>query len=312
MQRARFPIFPPSEASAETGFAGNRIDRIAEAREKLPPVADLAETESARFFLFSENGVLVTSGSAPQAGHDLAVARAAGADMASAVLLGFEDGAPRIAAPASLPAQDDRLDVIDLRTLASEARVGAADLGALAQARSLLSWHQRHGFCANCGARSEPALGGYRRDCPSCGTHHFPRTDPVVIMLPVDGDRCVLGRQYRFQEGVYSCLAGFVEPGETLENAVRREIREEAGIEVGAVAYHASQPWPFPSNLMIGCFAEARSFELVREVEELEDVRWFDRAELPAMLAREHPDGFMVPPSMAIAYHLIKAFADGG
>ncbi|MDQ0315215.1 NAD+ diphosphatase [Amorphus orientalis] len=271
----------------------------------------LAEQADARFFLFSDDKVLITAGADARAAHERGVARDVDADLAGAVLLGFEDGAPRIAASGRLPEEAGALDVVDLRTLASEARVSAADLGALAQARSLLSWHQRHGFCANCGARSAPALGGYRRDCPSCGTHHFPRTDPVVIMLPIDGDRCVLGRQYRFQEGVYSCLAGFVEPGETLENAVRREIREEAGIEVGAVAYHASQPWPFPSNLMIGCFAEARSFDLVREVEELEDVRWFHRSDLPAMMARTHPDGFMVPPSMAIAYHLIKAFADG-
>ena len=117
----------------------------------------------------------------------------------------------------------------------------------------MLFWHQRHGFCAVCGSPTTVALGGYRRDCAACGAQHFPRTDPVAIMLIHDGDRALLGRQARFKTGMYSCLAGFVEPGETLEDAVRRETFEEAGIKVGRVAFHASQPWPFPSSLMLGC-----------------------------------------------------------
>ena len=128
-------------------------------------------------------------------------------------------------------------------------------------------------------------IGGYRRDCPNCGAEHFPRTDPVVIMLAIDGERCLLGRQARFAPGMYSCLAGFVEPGETIEDAVRRETAEEAGITVGRVRYHASQPWPFPSSLMIGCHAEALSRDIVRDDAELEACRWFSRAEVRAMLA---------------------------
>jgi NAD+ diphosphatase len=173
----------------------------------------------------------------------------------------------------------------------------------------MTGWHARHGFCANCGARTAIAQGGYRRDCPACGAHHFPRTDPVVIMLAIRGERCLLGRQHRFQPGMYSCLAGFVEPGETLEDAVRREILEESKLSVGRVNYHASQPWPFPSSLMIGCFAEALTEEIVPEEAELEDARWFDRADLLPMLERRHPDGVFVPPPMAIAHHLIRAFA---
>lgn len=295
-----------------TGFAGNRLDRIAEARDNLPPMASLARRADALICLLFDDKALVTAGDAPRALHAVSVAEAVGVDLGSAILLGFEDGAPRLAAAIAPPAEEMALQAVDMRTLAMDGRLSPHELGVLAQARSLLYWHGRHGFCANCGSASKMALGGYRRDCPSCGTQHFPRTDPVVIMLAIDGERCVLGRQYRFRAGVYSCLAGFMEPGETIEDAVRREIREEAGIEVGAVAYHASQPWPFPSNLMIGCFAEAISFDLVREVEELEDVRWFKRSELPAMLAGSHAEGVQVPPTMAIAYHLIKAYADGG
>lgn len=312
MSSGPFPHFPPVEASSRTGFAGNRIDRIAEARTGLS-VAEVGSRPDAGFYLFAGDMVVLGGAEdAPVALHGRAAAEMLGADLDGAILLGFDDGAPRLA--ARVPARDDdaAARTQDLRSLAIEGRLAQHELGAIAQARSLVSWHDRHRFCANCGQPSVPSQGGARRDCPSCGTQHFPRTDPVVIMLAVDGDRCVLGRQYRFAPGVYSCLAGFVEPGETLEDAVRRELFEEAGIRTGAVTYHASQPWPFPSSLMIGCFAQATSVDLVREVEELEDVRWFERSELSAMLARNHPDGFMVPPAMAIAHHLIKAYADGG
>ena len=314
MGRTSFPNFPAIDASDRTGFAGNRLDRIAEARTGLS-AADIGRRAEAGFYLFSgDQAVLAGAAEAPVALHDRDTAIALDADLESAVLLGFDDGAPRLAARVRVAMDDEASSfwASDLRSLAVEGRLAQHDLGAIAQARSLVSWHERHGFCANCGQPTRPTQGGYRRDCPSCGTQHFPRTDPVVIMLAIDGDRCVLGRQYRFAPGVFSCLAGFVEPGETLEDAVRRELFEEAGIRTGAVAYHASQPWPFPSSLMIGCFAQATSFDLVREVEELEDVRWFERNELAAMLARTHPDGLMVPPAMAIAHHLIKAYVDGG
>ena len=141
---------------------------------------------------------------------------------------------------------------------------------------------------------------------------HFPRTDPVVIMLAVDGDDCLLGRQPRFPKGMYSALAGFVEPGETIEAAVRREILEEAGVACGAVRYFASQPWPFPSSLMIGCFAEARSRAIAIDRTELEDARWFSREETLALLEKRHPDGLAAPIPMAIAHHLMKRWASGG
>ncbi|ACL56054.1 NAD(+) diphosphatase [Methylobacterium nodulans] len=219
-------------------------------------------------------------------------------------------GALPVDAAASY-AEDPSYRVLDLRSIAVEGAVPPAELGLLATAKSLLSWHARHGFCANCGAPTTIACGGFRRDCSSCGSQHFPRTDPVVIMLVTRGDHCLLGRQARFLPGVYSCLAGFLEPGETIEDAVRRETFEEAGLRVGAVHYRASQPWPFPSSLMIGCEAEALHDELVLDREELEDARWFSREEVRRMLERRHPDGLLTPPPMAIANLLVRGFADG-
>jgi NAD+ diphosphatase len=179
----------------------------------------------------------------------------------------------------------------------------------LAAAKALMDWHARHRFCSNCGAPTEVAVAGWRRDCPICKALHFPRTDPVVIMLAVDGDACLLGRQPRFPKGMYSALAGFVEPGETIEAAVRREIREEAAVTCRAVQYFASQPWPFPASLMIGCFAEAEGRSLEIDRVELEDARWFSRDEAVSLVERRHPDHLSAPTPMAIAHHLLKHWA---
>jgi NAD+ diphosphatase len=176
-------------------------------------------------------------------------------------------------------------------------------------ARSLNEWHNRHLFCGLCGAATAAFRGGWGRRCAGCAAEHFPRVDPVVIMLAIAGGRCLLGRQARFAPGMYSALAGFLEPGETIEEAVRREVKEESGISIGRVAYHSSQAWPFPSSLMIGCHAEALSTDVNRDAEELEDCRWFDREEIRLMLAGTHPDGLKAPFPMAIAHHLIAAFA---
>jgi NAD+ diphosphatase len=207
---------------------------------------------------------------------------------------------------------DDRFHVTDLRSMAVQGLVGADHLAALAEAKALLHWHARRHFCSNCGHPTEVVQAGWRRDCSHCGAQHFPRTDPVVIMLAVKGEQCLLGRQSRFVPGMWSCLAGFVEPGETIEEAARRETLEEAGIRCGTVRYFASQPWPFPSSLMIGCHAEAISHDIVVDQDELEDARWFSRDEAAAMLMRTHPEGFGTPPPMAIAYHIIRAWVERG
>jgi NAD+ diphosphatase len=159
--------------------------------------------------------------------------------------------------------------------------------------------------------RSAMKEGGWKRECPSCKAEHFPRTDPVVIMLVASGDKCLLGRQKHFPPGMYSCLAGFVEAAETIEDAVRREILEESGIRCVDVRYYMTQPWPYPSSLMIGCSARALNEDIVVDHTELEDARWFDRDEARLMLARTHPDGLAGPHPFAIAHHLLGRWVHG-
>ena len=196
--------------------------------------------------------------------------------------------------------------LVPLRSLAMEGLVPAGDLGIAAQARALIQWHERRGFCSNCGGRNSVADGGYRRHCDSCGMDHFPRTDPVIIIVVRHGSRILLGRQSAWTPGMYSALAGFLEPGETIEDAARREVLEEAGIEVGAVRYAASQPWPFPSSLMIGLIGEALSDRISLDDKELEDARWFDRSDIMMMLDRTHPQGLWATNPYAIAHQLVR------
>jgi NAD+ diphosphatase len=185
------------------------------------------------------------------------------------------------------------------------------DAAIMGQAKALIDWHQRHGFCPRCGAPAALSDAGYRRHCDACGADHFPRTDPVVIMLATHGEECLVGRGKQFPRGMYSALAGFVEPGETIEEAVRRELKEEAGIETGAVSYHTTQPWPFPSSLMIGCFAQALTKDLIVDENELAEARWLDRATARAIIEGARVEGIWLPPPIAIAHHLIKAWALG-
>ena len=186
----------------------------------------------------------------------------------------------------------------------------AFEASAAATARAIFEWHRGHGFCANCGAASEIVEAGWKRTCPSCGREHFPRTDPVAIMLAVSGDKALLGRQKSWPAGFWSCLAGFIEPGESIEQGAARELLEEAGIESDPdrAAYLFSQPWPFPSSLMIGLLIDATSEEITVDPNELEDARWFSRDEVALMVAGQHPDAFC-PPPMAIAHHILKAWA---
>ena len=305
-----FDGLPPHEPSAANGFAGNRIDRRSEARSE-DAVATALGDRSARLYLFQADKALLKAGDDPL--FTVAEAEGLGAAPDGAVLLGWTAEGPRLATgiAEATGLDEDRIKAIDLRSLAVQGTVSAEHLGALAQARSLAYWHARHGFCSVCGAKSAMKAGGYRRDCTACGAEHFPRTDPVVIMLSVDGDRCLLGRQPRFMPGMYSCLAGFLEPGETIEDAVRREIAEEAGIRSGRVRYHSSQPWPFPSSLMIGCHAEAASTAITRDETELEDCRWFPRDEVRTILDGSHA-AIRSPPPMAIAHRLIRAWVESG
>lgn len=185
------------------------------------------------------------------------------------------------------------------------------DTAIAGQAKALLDWHARHGFCPNCGHATQMMDGGYRRLCPSCAAEHFPRTDPVVIMLPIFDDQCLVGRNVRFIKGLFSAFAGFVEPGETLEEAVIRELKEETGLAVKNVRYYRSQPWPFPSALMLGCHAEVTSQEVVIDGAEIAEARWITRAQARQWLKDEVMDEMRVPAPIAIAHHLLKDWAEG-
>src|SRR5579875_66377 len=189
--------------------------------------------------------------------------------------------------------------------------VSAPDGAIIGQAKALLDWHQRHGFCPRCGAPTQMMDAGYRRLCGKCNAEHFPRVDPVVIMLATEGDACLVGRGKQFPPGMFSALAGFMEPGETIEEAVRRELMEEASVRVGEVSYYATQPWPFPSSLMIGCFAKAQSREFKVDENELAEVRWLERGAARAAIEGQTVEGVRLPPPIAIAHHLIKTWAFG-
>jgi NAD+ diphosphatase len=309
------------------GFAGNPLDRLSLSREDSAVLAQMAADPAARAVVFVHSmPILRAEGEALSAFHPLAQARRIGA-VEIEVLLGRDEAGPVFAlllpddaAQTEEEADDgsfiDRrrlvlpknpdLQIHDLRALAAKSRLVRPVLAMLAQAKSILHYHASHGFCARCGAATVAVAAGWRRDCPSCGARHFPRTDPVAIMLVVDGDSCLLGRARHFPEKMYSCLAGFIESGETLEEAVRREVMEEAGVVVGAVRYAASQPWPFPASLMFGCRAQALSRDIHMDAEEMEDCRWFTRAEARAMTEERHADGFFAPAEIAIARGLLE------
>ena len=230
---------------------------------------------------------------------------------AEVVLLGVdgacEEGAAVFAAdpgPEAAAALSPDAQLRGLRDVAAQAAL--ADAGLLAHATGLLNWHRRHRFCANCGSPTNSGEAGYVRVCPRCGANHHPRTDPVVITLVHDGDRVLLGRQPTWPPRRFSCLAGFVEPGESLEEAVVREVGEEAGVTVGAVRYVSSQPWPFPASLMLGFEASYAAGEPHPHDRELEAVQWFTRDELARAVAGEGE--VQVPPPLAIARRLMDGW----
>jgi NAD+ diphosphatase len=317
--RATFapPMSPRPDLGAKPslGYAANPLERAAERRGDAAFLIAAEADRGAR--AYAVGGELVVLKKTADGLDPLflpAEARAL-ADPGETVFLGLLDGVGRFGiglAPAGVEALKSRADfhVSDLRSIAVQGLVGPDHLAAIAEAKALLGWHARHRFCANCGAPTAVTQGGWRRDCAACNAEHFPRTDPVVIMLATLGDRCLLGRSARFIPHMWSCLAGFVEPGETIEQAVRRETLEEAGISCGCVSYFASQPWPFPMSLMIGCHAEALNADVVVDRSELEDARWFDREEVASMLLRRHPAGLLTPPPMAIAHHIIRAWVE--
>jgi NAD+ diphosphatase len=305
---------PLREPSQFVGFAGNRIDRQSENRADdcveqalADPRARLMPMRDGRLYLKLNGGTF-------DPWYGPAESGSLKASLDKAILLGFDESGPLLAAPVDMMPEElpETIKAIDYRSVYIQGLIDETALGALAQGAALLAWNASHRFCSKCGRPSEMRAGGYRRHCPACGADHFPRTDPVAIMLTVTREKCILGRGPNFGPGMYSALAGFVEPGETIENAVRRETMEEAGIRLGRVVYHASQPWPFPYSLMIGCFGEPLDEEIRADLTELEDCRWFFRDEVRQMLERTHPDGLTTPPKGAIAHELIRTWVETG
>lgn len=307
---------PHRERSSLTGFAINRLDRREDLRNKPDAVTALRHRSDTRIAVVAgETPILKRlDGEALTVWFSHGEAEILG-PAAEEIFMGLaEDGTPRfgrlldkgLAEPLKERAE---LLVTDLRSVALKRLVPEDEVGPLGEAKAVLDWHARHRFCAQCGGTTFAGASGWRRECTSCGAMHFPRTDPVVIMLVTRGDACLLARQARFAPGMYSCIAGFVEPGETMEDAVRRESWEEAGLRVGNVRYLASQPWPFPSSIMMGCIAEALGDEITLDMTELEEGRWFPREEVLQMLAGEHPDGLACPQHIAIANTLVRAWA---
>jgi NAD+ diphosphatase len=298
-------------------YSGSLLERAAALRgDEGKLAAFLKHPRAGVYVVGGESIVLKAQGAAPDPLFSPDEARALGAARET-VFLGLLHDAPRFgigidqAAIEALKARAD-LKLIDLRTIAVQGEVDTVHVPPLAEAKAILGWHARHRFCPNCSAATVLTQAGWRRDCPVCKAEHFPRTDPVVIMLPIKGDRCVLGRSPRFPPTMWSCLAGFCEPSDSIEEAVRREVAEEVGVTCARVRYFASQPWPFPASLMIGCHAEAVSDEVVIDKSEIEDARWFDRAELKSMLLRQHPQELSTPPPIAIAHHIIRDFVEHG
>jgi NAD+ diphosphatase len=199
--------------------------------------------------------------------------------------------------------------IVDLRSIAAQGVMPPDEVSLLGKAKALAAWHENTRCCGHCGGTTRVKDGGWKRKCWACGLEFFPRIDPVAIMLITDGERCVLGREAHFPENLWSALAGYVEPGEDLEHAVRRETLEEVGLEVGEVTFHSSQPWPFPHSLMIGCVGVAAPDPLKIDTSQVADARWFGREEVRQMLAGHHPHGLGLPGRQAIAHTLIRTWA---
>lgn len=306
-------------------FGGSALDRAGEVRGDPEALAALQADPAARAVLFWRGKVLI----APERPAELVRLPLDHPVLAEAeappILLGREDGAARFAFdisnwtpedldPSQLggfldpteqrhPALGEDMVFAELRRVMTW--LSARDAELAASGKAILGWHESHRHCARCGVATDLAQGGWQRLCPACGTPHFPRTDPVVIMLITHGNSVLMGRSPGWPEGMYSLLAGFVEPGETLEAAVRREVFEEAGVQVGAVRYLASQPWPFPASLMLGCAGEALTRDLDIDPVEIEDALWVSREEMMEVFAGSHPR--LLPARRgAIAHFLLE------
>jgi NAD+ diphosphatase len=286
-----------ADGGMRPGFTGAGLDRADHLRLDEARLAELAGALEAR--------LLRLAGLDPELDEEGRLGWGSMADVEEHIFLGFRDGEPLFAPLIRVEPGQRAWSVFALLN-----RMAAEDAALWGTARSLIEWHNRHRFCGACGGSTAPFRAGWGRRCTACGIEHFPRVDPVVIMLAEHEGRVLLGRQPQYPEGRYSALAGFVEPGESIEEAVARELGEEAGLEVSDVRYVASQPWPFPGQLMIACTAMAASDEIVLDTKELDDAMWVDREGVKAALSGDPTAPFLAPPHFAIAHTLLKHWAD--
>ena len=308
-------------------FAGNPIDRGDVLRRDETEIAELMRSDNARILVMAGLDPLVSSSGDASAALGWVAYKSAvdmlGGEADLRTFLGTNgDGEPLVAWNTKGSARQgseqiagDKISALGLELCdarESAMLISAAETGILAQARANLGWHATHGFCARCGEPTAMRRGGLMRQCTTCNAQHFPRTDPVVITVVTNGEKCLLGQSAGRLSAMkmYSALAGFMDHGESMEEAVRREVMEEAGIRVGRVRYHSTQPWPFPSSLMIGSHSEALTTDIDIDDFEMTDVRWWDRDEVRLALAQKS-EQLRVPGPIAIAHHLIKAWATG-
>ena len=284
----------------QPGFTGSAIDRADHLRLDTARMEAMADDPRARLMLLS-----ILDPVLDDAGRLTWSSLAEYGEGAELIFLGLENGEPRFA-PLVRADGVTRWSVYPLLD-----RLAPADAALWGAARSLNEWHNRNRFCSACGASTALFRAGWGRKCSGCTAEHYPRVDPVVIMLAEHDGRILLGRQPQYPPGRYSALAGFVEPGESIEEAVAREILEEAGVRVSDVRYVASQPWPFPGSLMIACVAAAQGDAITLDTNELEDARWFDRAAVEAALRGDVDAPFKAPPRFAIAHTLLRRWLDG-
>lgn len=287
--------------AADPGFCAPGLDRADPLRSDPEGIRDALSKPSAR--------LLRMTGLDPEIGADGALVWGSLAEAdpdGDLLLLGLDGDAPRFAEIGHVPAPGQPIPMLWQALAALPER----DAAIYAGARSLVDWHARHRFCARCGGETVAAKAGWARSCTTCRAEHFPRTDPVVIMLAQHDGRVLLGRQPQFPARRLSALAGFVEPGETIEGAVARELFEEAGIRTANIEYVKSQPWPFPSSMMIGCFADAEDDALTIDTTELEEAVWIDAAGVRAAMAGEWEAPFIAPPRLAIAHHLLAVWLE--
>jgi NAD+ diphosphatase len=290
----------------QPGFSGSTLDRADHLRGDAATMASLLQHPQARLLHLQGFDPALTSEGALVWG-ELPSQELPDTSAASLILLGLLNGIPHFvglqqhSAEAPLYRTPRTMEVLSL--------LGPQDMATYGTARSLIDWHGRHRFCGKCGSATVAHRAGWGRRCTGCESEHFPRVDPVVIMLAEHGGRALLGRQASWPQGRYSALAGFLEPGETVEEAVARELFEEAGVRASKVRYVTSQAWPFPAQLMLACIAEVQDDALQIATDEIEDAIWLSRDEVRAALTGDSNARFLLPPSYAVAHSLLQHWA---